>query len=595
MEKWLASSRNPYRKAGEGRTTLNAQFYPTQSTAVPFIWKAPHHTSQASGEKEAGTICLLLPSNVLLGEKMSEFQAAWLAHLRVDSVWQLADLRYFLFRGGSTSRSKIESAVVPYPRKPSVIIKYSSASPEPEHEFSYYVPKANRLTPRQSQVSVLPEDDKTLSQDEVLGEAKRHRAYLLWKKHFWGTSRDVRFLERLLKLTALNSWANRSGKARWSKGVGFQPFHHGRTEQSLLPGKKTREPILAWWGPEQLYYEGEGDQAGLILLRSDCKKIGAAHQDLRTSPHRAIFSPPLVVFNRSGSVTAFADFPVVFQDKVRSISAPPKDRNLLLFLTAVIHSDLAQYFLFHTSASIAVERTTATLTEYLRLPFPRIEETRRPEKSAGIVQEAAKHLMALKSQLTALEKSRDPLLTVRREQLVADTKAALNPLVLDYYDLNSRERALLKDTVEVFRSSMTPASPWSDVPTLRSSITDDRLTYGDYLCSTLNKWAPPSAPKVQATIRISQGSGLCLITLERRGALRNCQELPEDENFSKVIARIGAAAQDKHPGVTYLRGYSLIEDTAIHVLKPLAFRHWTKTAALVDADALIGEMFRNRQ
>ncbi len=444
MEKWLGSSRNPFRKSGMGKVSSNAQFYPTQSTAIPFMWKAPCHVSNVSDGKKAGIVCLLLPSSILLGEKMATFQASWFKQLRVDAVWQLADLRYFLFRGGSAARAKLEGAAVSFPRRPSVIIKYSTTPPTVEHEFAYLVPKTNRLTPRQSQISVLPEDDKALNQMELAGEAKHHRAYLVWKKHFWGTSRDVRFLDRLSNFTPLSNWAGRSGKARWTKGVGYQPFHHGRTERSLLPGKKVREPIKAWWDPEQLYYDGEGSQAGLILLPSDCRKIGTEHRDLRTSPHRSIFTPPLVVFNRSGSVTAFTDFPVIFQDKVRSISAPSKDKDLLLFLTAVLHSDLAQYFLFHTSSSIAVERTTATLAEYLGLPFPRPEETRRSERAKGIVSEAAKCLLELKSKLEILDKSGDLFMHSKREQLVSETKSLLNPLVLDYYDLNNRERVLLR-------------------------------------------------------------------------------------------------------------------------------------------------------
>ena len=43
--------------------------------------------------------------------------------------------------------------------------------------------------------------------------------------------------------------------------------------------------------------------------------------------------------------------------------------------------------------------------------------------------------------------------------------------------------------------------------------------------------------------------------------------------------------------LAYARGFTLFEPNRALVLKPLARRHWTRTAALNDADAMFAAMF----
>ena len=577
----MESRRNPFLERGEGYNAgAKAQFHPLDGSAIPFLWKAPCHAMNGTGT-QAGQVCLLVPSAVLLGDRTAGFQAAWFGRFRVGAVWQLADLRYFLFKGATAASGDHAKSAVPWPRRPAVVVKFCSQRPAENTEFPYIVPKANRLDPRQATICLLPEDEKSLSQSDVVCEARRQEAFLLWKKHFWGTTRDVRFIDRLMQMTPLGKWAGAPGKTRWTKGVGFKPFHPGRTK-----GKAEE----AWWDQEQLYYEGESEDADLVLLKSDCRKTGAELTKLHRNPDKRIFKPPLVIFNRSGSTIAFADFRVVFQDKIRSISGPKKDEDLLLFLTAVIHSDLARYFLFHTSASIAVERTTALLHEYLRLPFPMPERSRHPGRASALISEAAGHLRELQSNLKDLEERPDALFLDKREKMVGTTKSMLAPLVLDYYELNRRERLLLKDTIQISCESMTPTSPWSDVPTLRDSSPDQRRAYADYFCRTINTWAHRSSERIQAVGRICSKSGLCLLSITRSSKPKPYVEQTSDAEFEEVLKRIGDAAQEKHPGIAYMRGYYLIENEAVHVLKPLAYRHWTLTAALNDADEVMGEL-----
>jgi hypothetical protein len=57
--------------------------------------------------------------------------------------------------------------------------------------------------------------------------------------------------------------------------------------------------------------------------------------------------------------------------------------------------------------------------------------------------------------------------------------------------------------------------------------------------------------------------------------------------MSKLIERVATASVDeKTGGLRYLRGFALFEEREVHILKPISRCHWTRTAALNDADEL---------
>ena len=224
------------------------------------------------------------------------------------------------------------------------------------------------------------------------------------------------------------------------------------------------------------------------------------------------------------------------------------------------------------------------------MPFPLPEDTRKPDVARDIARQAAVALRALKARLESPSLRDSPFFDGERERLVVETKTQLAPLILDYYGLNGRERILLEDTVNVYMESATPTSIWSKVPALRDSTEPERRIYSDYFCRTINTWAHRSPDKISSVARVCPKSGLCLLTITRTAQPKAYVELPTDAEFNSVIKRIAEAAQEKYPGITYLRSFFLVEDDVVHMLKPLGYRHWTKTAALNDADEVMGEL-----
>jgi hypothetical protein len=563
MERWLLSERNPaFLSAPKARVDRLARFIPEKQSAVAFMWKTPIHA------KEDGRICLLLPSRVFLSLGNDTFQAAWFRRFTMEDVWLLADYRRLLFAGAIC---------------PALIASFTPELPDREvAEIDYFVPKVDRHDPRRAGIVVLPDDQKRIPLRDVIANADAGTAAAFWKKHYWGTGRDLELIDRLSSLSTLGALADRPGKTRWNKGVGFKPFHPGRT-----PGL----PKPAWWAPTQLYLDTKAEDIDLLLLESDCERVGDRFRKLHRGLDPRLSQPPLVIFNRSGTKIAFADFPVIFQDTLRTISGPPEDADFLLFLTAVLNSPLCLYFLFHTTANLGIERETALLDEYMRVPFPLPEQTRNPAVSRDIVRKVAKRLRAARA---ALGDSFQ--LAEQRERITADAKAETTELVFQYYQLASWEQQLIRDTVEIFKPSATPDSLHSDIPTLRRTDRIEQSWHRDYaeqLCRTINRWAQHQPWKLEASSHISSRLGLGLLTLRQTPQPSPYQEKSAGADFNRILERLQKASLRRQGCLSFLRGFALIEEKTIHILKPLTVRHWTQTAALNDADNIVDQMLAN--
>ncbi|MDB6028022.1 MAG: type restriction-modification system methyltransferase subunit [Verrucomicrobiales bacterium] len=554
LAEWLASvSKNRPKKA-----VRKARFFPQDQSAVGFMWKSPVHS------KETGRICLLLPSRVLMNNNMDAFQTAWFKRFQVGGIWQLADYRRILFSGAKC---------------PAVIIQYQKSPPTEENpKLRYLTPKAERLDPRTGCLFILPDDVKTVETNELVRAAKQGRTFTVWKKHFWGTDRDIRLVDRLLNMPLLGLIAGEvRDKKRWFKGQGFQPKN-----------KDTKKPTPIFWKKTDRFLDARNNRPDLILLRDDTVAIRDRFKSgLHRSREAEIYSPPLVLVNQGCTRFVFSDFPVLFQDSLQSFSTSKKDvddEDLLLFLTAVLNSPLSAYFFFHVSANLGIERDKVHLEELLLLPFPLPDDTDDPKASWQMVRTAAGRLRSLQSQLNGFA------LDAQREAFCVAAKNDLNEIVYRYYDVARWERDLIDDTIRIFKPSIMPfPSRLIDLPTLVETSEVERKIYAEHLRVTLNRWANRQGWKLSATGHLAAREGLCLVTLTRDDGQTKYSEKSSGD-FDKLLRRLADAAQVNQSGITYLRGFYLIEGNKIHILKPLAQRHWTKTAALNDADELWGQL-----
>jgi len=553
---WCLSEGNPLlATAPKSRQARLSLFMPQKQVAHAFMWKVPLHL------RTDGRACLLLPSKVLLN-KTDKFQVGWFSNFAVDKIIQLSDMRFILF----------EHAICP-----AVIARFRPNKPtETDYPFDYDVPKVDRIDPRRGAVSILPEDRKKIKLSELIAYSQDNEASIIWKKNFWGTPHDVRLLNRLLSLSRLDDIVGTPKKPkRWICGQGFQPFYEKGYRRDP---KNYGEPKPVWWSEGHLFIDAKSLDLNLGIMKSDCQKIGGKFKQLRRSPDKNIFGPPMVITNQGFSRIAYCDFPVLFQDALQSISGPREDGELLMFLAAVLNSKLATYFLFHTSANWGTEREKVQLFELMRLPFELPESTRNPSRSRRIIKKVAKQIRDLKQSIE------DGF--IGREVKVEKALHKIEPMIYEYYEISDRERILVEDTANIFEPSSTPSSITSDIPSLRSTAFEDRKAYINMLCEVLNLWAGRGKIKVNGGANISSSLGVGIVTLRKSCKTSLYRESGSTDELRSALKRLRNALPKQIGRLSHLRGVKIFEENQLHIIKPLTLRQWTRTAALNDADEL---------
>jgi hypothetical protein len=564
-EKWLLSTGdNPHLK---DITTTNPELtlFPAHELACAFMWKAGLHLLPE------GRVCQVLPSRVFLSNNTDRFQSAWLGSHRLEAVWLLADWRFVLFPNADC---------------PSFICRYHPRSEdEPLGNFEFVTPKVELLDPRQALITILPEDQKQLSELDIVSAATSRDAAAAWKKHHWGTPRDARLIERVALMPRLKRLAKRppsdpatispDRNRSWFKGQGFQPASNS-----------TTAPKSVFWKKSDLFLEAESHVLELLLLQENCTEIGDLYRNegLHRGRSPLLYKHPLLLINKACTKFLFSDFDVLFRDDFQSICAPPHEEDELLFLTAVLSSPLTQYLLFHTTANIGIERDIARLEEILELPFPLPEDTANPERSEKILRSCAQRLRRLHKDLQKQEN------LLRRDSLIQDARAELYKHVCDYFEICEWEQHLIKDTVEIFRPSSTPSSLESDTLfTARPSVPEHRLAYAETLVKTFRDWSSAKRHLCTST-SIAEEFGLSLITLSICDKAKPYIESFSDGRLGRALERIQKSSAKHGALFSRLRGFVLYEPDRVHILKPLNRRHWTRTAALNDADEILARM-----
>lgn len=130
--------------------------------------------------RPGGSASLLLPSRLFLNVSSNAFQARWLAENTLHRVVQLADFRFILFSGAQC---------------PCMVVKFSpTPCIDPAHVFLYDAPKFDAASRRQGLILITESDRKSVPQTKMRRRAEQGVAPMTWKRLFWGTPRDQRFL-----------------------------------------------------------------------------------------------------------------------------------------------------------------------------------------------------------------------------------------------------------------------------------------------------------------------------------------------------------------------------------------------------------------
>ncbi len=553
---WVRGKDNQYWKCiADKYDAPESVFVPQGQIAHAFMWKAAQHTSRD------GIVCLLLPTSVLL-KRTDKFQSAWFYHFKVDRIIQLSDLRRLLFENAIT---------------PSLIMSYSRAKEgDRASSVRFIVPKASPIDPRRGVIEILPQDNRQIPMSAITEAFRNHEAPLVWKKHCWASPRDLKLLDRLQSFPRLSDVAGRPRQGRrWVSGQGFQPFH---ADKYLKNPGRYGEPKQAWWSSEHLYLDANTSKFDLILKARECESVGNRFRKLRRKGEPRVYDAPVVLVNKGCTRAALSLFPVLFQDFIYGIAGPTEDVELLALLTGILKSQLARYFLFHTSTSWGIERNQIQPNEYLNLPFPLPEQLSNTSRSRNIASSIA-HYIIDAEQL-------DNANYFTKGEITKGVMEKIDDLVCEYFELGDIERNLIHDTTHFIIPSITPSSIHANVPLWRDSTKRERIAYVKVLCGVLNKWSDRSGYRVSGKTIVSPNSDVAVVMLNKEDAVNSVQEVQDNENLLSILSSINSYLLKENVRFSLRRTIIVFDGEQLFVSKPLGLRHWTVSAAYNDADDL---------
>ncbi len=546
--------------------TKNRKPLPDMQMAAAFVWKATEHISAK------GHICFVLPHGLLFnhGTTAVAFQKAWLSQDTIQRVLNLADFRQFLF----------EEAI-----HPALVVTYKAGAPEnSRHAIDYWIPKVDWLATQAEVISISPADRTTILVSDLLRDLDGPDAPQLWKQRLWATPRDLRLLDRLSLYPRLRDLVRTSSQPNsekpWIIAEGFQP---------VGPNDDPNEARTLKL-PSKSFIPAKSPGLDLFLLPADCENLKSASVTVRNRSNKntLVYEAPHVLITKGFKRIAFADFDVSFRHAVRGIHGPDDHRQLLMFLAAYLRTPLAQYFMFHTSSSWGMYRPEGHVEEVLRLPFPLPEQRRDPKRSRTIVAKVADIVARASEQVQAN--------FILRTGVVQCASAKIEALIDEYFDIQPLEKMLIADTHAVIIPSIQPTKARMPVPTVQHSSLQQREAYKGRICETLNGWGKASPYIVRGKTLASASLGLGVILLEKiPQSEASTAQIGGDDDLLHSINRLRKVALRDGARVDPIHGLMIFDGRQVYVVKPIAQRHWTQTAALNDADEIAGTILMHSQ
>jgi hypothetical protein len=348
------------------------------------------------------------------------------------------------------------------------------------------------------------------------------------------------------------------------------------TGVGIQPKGGDLNPI--WWKNDRLFLDANNKFIQLVVTQEDCDPVGNMFPDKIHRPRTPeIFSPPLIVFNKGFSKIAFVGFPVLFRDSLFSISAPEEDYSVLRFLVAVLRSDLAKYYYFHTVSNYGIERTQFFTEQITDCPFLMPQNMHDPSDGREIFREISNKLRKFENEL------RNHNYVIGRLEKVEQIQKECEPLIRKYYDLNEYEQALIEDTIDYIIPSITPSEK-KEIKTLRTVRNMERQKYTEILCRMLNIHAKKGR-KVEGYVVKTDSQAIVVIS-RANGEPKKYHEISAPQEMRQVLRRINKLLPAKRGGFVYYRNLKIFGKDHIYIVKPMTLRSWMRSTALNDADEI---------
>lgn len=559
---------------------------------------------------DGGRAALILPSKIFLNPTSEDFQRKWLAMVKLDTLIQLADYRFILFKEAKC---------------PSCIAVFSQGPTTKSHRIEYITPKVSLAEVREGLIPISPQDRQWICVSDLLSNELGQPPGVVWKTHMWATPRDRKLLDYLFTLPRLFDLAGTpkemsDGAKRWGNGQGIQTLKI--SEKCGVTSKPQFSNDIKVLTPKMLrglHYLPEFFTPSLNMYLAE---HGLRNDQFHRTREDRLFVPPMVLINKGFTTTAYVDYRAKFRDAFLSIVGPETDEDKLRFLALYVSSKLARYFVFHCSANLGIERDQVHPNEVLTLPFFLPDHESAPPDAQNILNEistlsrqhqkdclgrASKLRKAFLHEQSNLAdwfpedtKSRSLLATRWKKETEADAeelRKAVEPLIYRYFGLGDQDIALVEDTCDIFDKGDTPPTLESarGAPLSRPLVAEaDLIPYADMICATLNGWSS-GTKKVIAKMAIHSPTGMALIELGQSKSLKAAEIMPDSSRVIEAAHRLQKASKARVGRMEFLRHGWYFDGERILIVKPARLGEWTRTSALNDAAELYAHIATSRQ
>lgn len=551
MEEWLSSDEWAKQQGIK---------LPRRQTAAAFMLRAPEFLVPE------GRLCLVLPVSVIAAPTSQAFMTKWLGRCRLESLTNFGDLRNLLFENAK------QPCVIALARPRN---RESWGKVDARETFEYWVPKADvsyafgRLT--------LHASDR-----HILQVASPLHDNSIFTTLFWGTHRDIAFISRLRLQGTLEKLFDGSG--RWATRKGFHK------KDKSIDNPDSAEPLR-----KRPYLSARCfDASTPVLDPNTLEKFPATIETVARLSEglKAVFKGPRILFvdgmtSARGIKAIFSDKEFSFNSSIGVISGPANDGDLLRFVAAYLHSDLATYMLLLTAYQANFERERITLENVRGLPFVLPEEHPNPKHARAIVRGIATRLRQLEKRPNMLHSQYD--------------KRDFEPLFYDYFGITKAERGRITEVATQIAPHIQPGSYKglnSPLTTRPGNAVFSR--YADAMLSELQFWRDKRGGRGIFNISVNINSttirgpvGIVRVDVRDAAQSKAKSTAAVIENDRAVTALLQTLGKHKllpftiHPNLSLASDVVIRMDNSIFLIKPLVARLWFQSEAQRDATRIV--------
>ncbi len=461
---------------------------------------------------------------------------------------------------------------------PISIVFYKKEHPiNPSNSIIYYAPKTYVRSNVIEGLSIDSTDIKYIPREECQKPDTK-----IWKVAMWGGMNDWQLVERLLQNH--HNVGTYLSEQNIEYSVGLQPLNKS-TEKPIIDDDISK---LNFIRPERIerFYTSKNSFSGInyLLKNKETIDVYLKHYSVknindlpqinvfRRTTGKNIFRGPLLLtkegFKNNQLCFSIVEKPVAFNSTVLGFRSNNKDQ--LRFLSTILNSKLATYFLLLISNSWGIERERIKPNEIYKFPV-------------FLNQKIEEELVSLHKEIE------NELQSTFMEVNLKKLENKINKIVSDLYCINSNNEESINDFITY---SMDLFNNQEKSKAILPVVENQPIEYAQIISSELNEFLEGQNVFVNTTIynlKDLKSSPLMMIKLSHEKTKKDV--FLSNENVAYELKKLDKYLWEQKAKNIYFRkklNYKKGDD--FYIIRPNQRRFWSQSMAFEDASELILEI-----